>query len=332
MGEDTVGANFGLDPNVWQTPKNLLSGNNLARKVLEDAKKSAFSFRETYGRNPSLAVITVGDLERYKHGNRRLQIYSDKSSSWFSKSSTGEANGFDVKEINLDASTSTDELLSQIYALDKVDGIQLMWPLPDHIDSSKVYSAIIPSKDVDGIHYIGQREIGNKNAYPPVTPSATIALLEEFDVSVENKRVLVIGRSPIVGSPVAHMLREREGAVTVVHSKISKDRLRTLVEEAEIIVSCAGSPGLIEADWIKNGAVVINVGTTFDEELDSLVSDVNGDIGAFASRFSPVPGGIGPISAPKLFENVAQATWDRMTSDADSPRESKGAEQGSIPA
>jgi len=186
-----------------------------------------------------------------------------------------------------------------------------MWPLPDHIDSGKVYSAIKPSKDVDGIHYIGQQEIGNTDAYPPVTPAATIALIDEYNVAIEGKRVLVIGRSPITGSPIAHMLREKGGAVTVVHSKVNQPTLEKLVGEAEVIVCCAGSPGLIKAEWIK-GADVINVGTTFDPELDMLISDVEGDIAAHASKYSPVPGGIGPISAPMLFKNVAKAAWKRM--------------------
>jgi len=302
---------FGLDANVLQPPNNLLPGNNLARTILEDAKTSATFFQQTYGRKPSLAVITVGDLERYKHGKRRLQIYSNSSSSWFSKASTGEANGFDVQEINLDASTTTDELLSEIYALRDVDGIQLMWPLPDHVDNAKVYSAIDVSKDVDGIHYVGQLEIGNKDAYPPVTPAATMALMEEFNVEVKGKRVLVIGRSPIVGSPIAHMVRDKGAAVTVAHSGVAEDTLRELVGEAEVVITCAGLPGLIKAEWIK-GAEVINVGTTFKEDLDSLVSDVDGDIAKHASRYSPVPGGIGPISAPVLFKNVAKAAWDQM--------------------
>ena len=167
-----VSKDFGFDREVWQPPKNLLPGNNLARTILDDAKNSAAFFEQTNGRKPSLAVITLGDLKRYQHGERRLQIYSNTSSSWFSKTSTGAANGFDVEEINLDSSTTTDELLSQIYALRDVDGIQLMWPLPDHIDTARVYSAIDVAKDVDGIHYIGQMEIGNKDAYPPVTPAA----------------------------------------------------------------------------------------------------------------------------------------------------------------
>ncbi len=308
-----IDPNFGFDPDVWQPEANILGGNELARKMMEDAKASAHFFNETFGRKPSLAVVTVGDLKRYRHGDRRLQIYSNASSSWFSKTSTGEANGFDVREINLNADTTTDELLSELYHLRDVDGIQLMWPLPDHINTAKVYAAIDVEKDVDGIHYVGQLEIGNKSAYAPVTPAATIALIDEHNVDVKGKRVLVIGRSPIVGSPIAHMVREKGAAVTVAHSQVSEDTLKKLVGDADVIISCAGLPGLIKAKWI-NGAVVINVGTTFSEEVDSLVSDVDGDIGKYASKYTPVPGGIGPISAPALFKNVAKAAWDQMNS------------------
>lgn len=308
---DMPSKNFGLDAEIWQPPKNLLSGNNLARTILEDAKASAKFFEETYGRKPSLAVITVGDLKRYKHGDRRRQIYSNSSHSWFSKTSTGEANGFFVQEIDLDSTTSTDELLSTLYNLRNFDGIQLMWPLPEHIDTAKVFSAIDVEKDVDGIHYVGQMEIGNNDAYPPVTPAAALALMDEFNVEIKGKRVLVIGRSVIVGSPMAQMIRSKGGAVTVAHSQLSTSTLKTLVGEADIIISCAGSPGLVKAEWIK-GSDVINVGNTFIEELDSLVSDVDGEISKYAARFSPVPGGIGPLSAPMLFKNVTKAAWNQM--------------------
>jgi len=310
---EKVTPNFGFDPDLWQPPTNLLSGNAIAQKTMENAKASATFFEQTYGRKPSLAVLTVGDLKRYEHSNRRFQIYSNSASSWFSKSSTGNANGFDVMEINLDASTTTDDLLSQIYHLRDADGIQLMWPLPDHIDTARVYSAIDVAKDVDGIHYVGQVEIGNKGAYPPVTPAAAITLIEEYKIDIEGKRVLVIGRSPIIGSPIAHMVREKGGLVTVAHSQAGKENLKKLVGEAQVVICCAGLPGLVQAEWL-NGAEVLNVGTTFDPSIDSLVSDVQGDIGKYASRYSPVPGGIGPISAPMLFKNVAKAAWDRMSS------------------
>ena len=303
--------NFGLEPSLWQPPANLLPGNELARNIMEEAKHSAVDFQSKYGRQPSLAVITVGELARYSHAERRLQLYSNSANSWFSKTKTGESNGFEVQEINLDKTATTDELLSAIYSLSDVDGIQLMWPFPDHIQASKVYNAIPVEKDVDGIHYIGQQEIGNKQAFPPVTPAGTLALIKKHGVEVTNKKVLVIGRSPIVGSPIAHMLREEGAVVTVAHSQVNKDTLEALVRDADVVVTCTGLPGLLKAEWVQD-ATVINVGTTFVDEVDSLQSDVEGDLSPHASRFSPVPGGVGPLSAPMLFKNVAKAAWDRM--------------------
>jgi methylenetetrahydrofolate dehydrogenase (NADP+)/methenyltetrahydrofolate cyclohydrolase len=304
--------NFGLEPSLWQPPSQVLAGNELGRTLMEKAKASATLFRDTYGRKPSLSVITVGELKRYTHAERRLQLYSNTSNSWFSKTKSGEANGFDVTEISLDASTTTDDLLSVLYKLKDQDGIQLMWPLPDRIDKAKVYNAIAVSKDVDGIHYVGQQGIGNRKAFAPVTPAATMALIKKHGVAVQGKKVLVIGRSPIVGSPVANMLLEQGAIVTVAHSDAT-EALEGLVRDAEVIVTCAGCPGLVKAEWIKGE--VINVGTTFLDETDSLHSDVDGNIGEYATRYSPVPGGVGPLSAPLLFNNVAQAAWDRMKGD-----------------
>jgi len=218
-----------------------------------------------------------------------------------------------VNEIRLPSSTTTDELLSEIYKLQEegggVDGIQLMYPLPPTIDSHKVCNAIPPAADVDGIHYVGQRLIGNPKAFAPVTPAAALSLLEHFDLGITNKRVLVIGRSPIVGSPLAHMLREKGGVVTVAHSLTPPAMLEELVGESDVIVCGAGKPGVVKAEWIKKeGAVVLNVGTTYDEEKEKLVSDVEGDLGDV--RHSPVPGGIGPLSLTVLFQNVVKAAWD----------------------
>lgn len=159
-------------------------------------------------------------MERYKHGLRRLQSYSNTSSRWFPKATTGEANSFDVKDINLDASTTTDELISDINELNNVNGIQLTWPLRDHIDTARVYSAIGVSKDVDGILYVGQLEIGNKDVYPSI---------------------LIIGMSPIVGSPIDDMVRQK-GAV------VQEEALEKLLGDAEVIITWAGLPGLVKVE------------------------------------------------------------------------------------
>lgn len=306
---------FGMDQTtLWQPPSNLLAGNELGRDILQDAKTSAMKFNEAHGRKPSLAVITVGELARYGHSDRRVQLYSNPSNSWFTKSDTGKANGFDVTEINLDASTTTTEsLLSEIHKVrDGVDGIQVMWPLPDGIDSARVFNAVPLAKDADGIHFVGQQEIGDTHPYPPVTPAGAMALMGKNGVDVRGKHAVVVGRSPITGSPMAHMLREAGAAVTVVHTDVDTNTFKSLVGSADVLVTCAGSPGAVQASWLKEGVEVINIGTTFSEEADSLLSDVEGDIASKASRYSPVPGGVGPLSTPMLFRNVAKAAWDQM--------------------
>lgn len=306
-----VDPSFGMDKTaLWQPPANLLYGNELARELLEDAKLSALNFQAKHGRKPSLAVITVGELSRYGHAERRIQLYSNPSNSWFTKTEVGEANGFDVTEINLPEKTTTDALLSELYKLrDNVDGIQVMWPLPESIDSAKVYNSVPLAKDVDGIHFQGW---GAK--YLPVTPAGALELMKEHNVEVRGKHVVVIGRSPIVGRPMAHILREAGAAVTVIHTGVDKSTIEELVGQADVVVTCAGSPGSVQASWLKDGAEVVNVGTTFCEIADSLLSDVEGDIEGKASRFSPVPGGVGPLSTPMLFRNVVEAAWDQASS------------------
>jgi len=317
-------SNFGLDTSVWQPSSQLLAGNELGHEIMEEAKSSAHWFEQTYQRKPSLVVITVGDLQqhRYQHAPRRLQLYSNTSQSWFSKTETGRPNGFDVKEINLDAATTTTEALLQelqkAVADKNCDGIQLMWPLPDHIDTGRVYNAIPISKDVDGIHYIGQQEIGNHAAYPPVTPAATLDLLQAFKIPLTGKRALVIGRSPIAGSPIAHMLREQGAVVTVAHSDTPREVLKELIGTSQVIVTCVGEPGLIPASWMDPAqkTVVVNVGTTFDPSQDRLCSDVEGSIEEYAALYSPVPGGIGPLSSPCLLRNTVKAAWDQKQTAA----------------
>ena len=304
----------GLDATgLWQPPSNLLHGNEHGRDILEDAKASALKFAEAYGRKPSLTVITVGELARYGHSKRRVQLYSNPSNSWFNKTDTGKANGFDVKEINLDAaSTTTDSLLSAIYKIrDEVDAIQVMWPFPEGIDEARVFNAVPLSKDVDGIHYASWG-----SQYPPVTPAGAMELMKEHNVEVSGKHVIVVGRSPIVGAPMAQMLREAGAMVSVAHKDVDKKVFQDLVGQADVVVTCAGHPGAIQASWLKDGCEVINVGTTFSEEADSLLSDVEGDIGSKAARYSPVPGGVGPLSNPMLFKNVARAAWDQAEEGA----------------
>lgn len=305
---------LGLDrTGLWRPPSNLLHGNELGRTILSEAGDSARRFAEAHGRRPSLAVVTVGELARYGHAERRLRLYSNASNSWFAKTEAGEANGFDVREINLEeGSTTTDDLLSEIYKVrDEVDGIQVMWPLPPSIDGARVFNAVPLAKDVDGIHYASW---GSR--FHPVTPAGAMKLLREHSVEVKGRHCLVVGRSPIVGAPMAHLLREAGAMVTVAHADVDPAALRGMAGRADVLVACAGSPGVVKAEWIKEGADVINVGTTFCEETDALLPDVEGDVGSRAGRHSPVPGGVGPLSMPVLFRNVVRAAWSRMEGGA----------------
>jgi 5,10-methylene-tetrahydrofolate dehydrogenase/methenyl tetrahydrofolate cyclohydrolase len=150
------------------------------------------------------------------------------------------------------------------------------------------------SKDVDGIHFIGQHELGNKTAFfAPVTPAATIALMSvsKHGIDVKGKKVLAVGRSPIVGSPIAHMLRGQNAIVTMAHSEVCVDALERFVCDDDMVETCAGCPGLVKAEWVS-GKVVINVGTTFLTASDSLHSDIEGDTASYANQYSPVPGGV----------------------------------------
>jgi len=312
--KQNVDPTFGMDQTgLWKPPSNLLHGNELGREILHDAKMSAVKFQKAHGRKPSVAVINVGELSRYTDAKRRVQLYSNPSNSWFTKSDVGKANNFDVTEINLDSKgLTTDALVSEIYKIrDDVDGIQVMWPFPPGVDEAAVFNSVPLSKDVDGIHFTAWG-----SQYPPVTPASVMELMKEHKVDVRGKHVLVVGRSPIVGTPLSHMLREEGALVSMAHSDVDKKIFQDAVGQADVVITSAGSPGAIEASWLKDGAEVINVGTTFCEKTDGLLSDVVGDIGSKASRFSPVPGGVGPLSLPMLFRNVAKAAWDQAEDES----------------
>mmetsp|Transcript_37052 Transcript_37052/g.42646 ORF Transcript_37052/g.42646 Transcript_37052/m.42646 type:complete len:718 (+) Transcript_37052:215-2368(+) len=354
LTEDTdIPHDFGFDASLWKpSSEKLLAGNELARESLEKAKDSAIDFAKAHkGRKPSLLVVTVGDehRKRYNHGTRRKQIYSNDRNSWFSKTQTGANNGFDVQELQLPTETTTEELITILKGnLKNIDGIQLMWPLPSHIDSLQAYNAIPIDRDIDGAHYLGQMEKCNRHdgqvirhgiyfplreavspnmdPIPPVTPAATMELLDHYCIGLNGRHVVVVGRSRIVGSPLAHMLRDRDAIVTQVHSKTSPEKLQQLVGMADVVVTCVGEPGVLDPEWLTNsdGVVVVNVGTTFSEQHDGLLSDFgeHGDAKLLANDqvqyFSPVPGGVGPLSVAQLYQNVVRAAWRRSSSSESS--------------
>jgi methylenetetrahydrofolate dehydrogenase (NADP+)/methenyltetrahydrofolate cyclohydrolase len=215
--------------------------------------------------------------------------------------------GIDARDLRLAADTSEEELLrvvAELNADDGVDGILVQLPLPGGIDEERVIRALAPVKDVDGFHpeNAGQLYLG-RPTYVPGTALGVIALLEEYDVELAGARAVVLGRSDIVGKPVAMLLLQRHATVTICHS-----RTRELAEEvgrADVVVAAVGVPGLVRASWIKAGACLIDVGITRAET--GLVGDVEPAAAERASLLTPVPGGVGPMTVAMLLRNAVRA-------------------------
>lgn len=188
---------------------------------------------------------------------------------------------------------------------DNVDGIIVQMPLPPHIDSIKVLNSIDSEKDVDGLTYLSSGKImQNADGFISCTPKGVIDLLDYYNISIEGKHCLVIGRSILVGKPMAHLLLDRDGTVTIAHSKTPN--LKELCQQADIIIAAAGKKWLITEDMVKEGAVIIDVG--INRENGKLYGDVDFDkVSQKASYITPVPGGVGQMTVYELCENTYKA-------------------------
>lgn len=248
------------------------------------------------GINPCLAVIVVGN-------NPASRTYVNN------KKKACEATGIISKEIALDESASTDELLSVVEELNKdssVHGILCQLPVPKQIDKNRILAAISPDKDVDAFHAINVgRLLQGVQSFQPCTPAGVIRMLEYYNISVEGKNCVVIGRSDIVGKPMAVLLMQKDGTVTVAHSKTKN--LKDVTNKADILVSTVGKANFVTADMVKDGAVVIDVGINRNAE-GKLCGDVIFDeVEKKASYITPVPGGVGPMTVSMLLENTVTA-------------------------
>ncbi|MBE6836077.1 MAG: bifunctional methylenetetrahydrofolate dehydrogenase/methenyltetrahydrofolate cyclohydrolase FolD [Ruminococcaceae bacterium] len=248
------------------------------------------------GINPCLAVIIVGN-------NPASRTYVNN------KKKACEATGIISKEIALDESASTEELLSVVEELNKdssVHGILCQLPVPKQIDKNRILAAISPDKDVDAFHAINVgRLLQGVQSFQPCTPAGVIRMLEYYNISVEGKNCVVIGRSDIVGKPMAVLLMQKDGTVTVAHSKTKN--LKEVTSKADILVSTVGKANFVTADMVKDGAVVIDVGINRNAE-GKLCGDVIFDeVEKKASYITPVPGGVGPMTVSMLLENTVTA-------------------------
>ena len=275
----------------------LIDGARLAEQVRAAVASETASLR-AMGVAAGLAVVLVGE-------NPASQIYVR------SKVRQCKAVGIASYEHRLPATTTEDELIALVDRLngDKaIDGILVQLPLPPHIDSDRVLDAIDPLKDVDGFHpvNVGRLSIGSGGLIP-CTPLGCMMLLDTVIESYRGMKAVVIGKSNIVGKPVAMLLLERECTVTVTH--IATRNLPQIVRTADILVAAAGSPGLVRGDWIRPGAVVIDVGITrvATPEGSWIVGDVAYDEVGHAGAVTPVPGGVGPMTIACLLQNTVKA-------------------------
>jgi methylenetetrahydrofolate dehydrogenase (NADP+)/methenyltetrahydrofolate cyclohydrolase len=215
--------------------------------------------------------------------------------------------GIEARDLRLPASTGEQELLrvvADLNADDAVDGILVQLPLPGGVDESRVIRAVDPPKDVDGFHPVnaGQLYLG-RPTYVPGTALGVLELLDAYSVELTGAHAVVLGRSDIVGKPVAMLLLQRHATVTICHSR-TRD-LRAEVARADVVVAAVGVPGLVRAEWVKEGACLIDVGITRGEA--GLVGDIEAAAAERAALITPVPGGVGPMTVAMLLRNAVRA-------------------------
>lgn len=271
----------------------IIDGKGFSKKVQQQVKEEHEILKDKTGKTAGLAVIIVGE-------NPASQVYVRN------KTRACENVGFYSETIELPASISEDELVEEVKKLnenDKINGILVQLPLPNHIDEMKIINTISPEKDVDGFHAlnVGKMVLGDKTGFLPCTPYGIMQLLEEYKIDVVGKDVVIVGRSNIVGKPMALMLIEKGATVKVCNSK-TKD-LSGKMQRADIIIAAAGVPKLVKAKDVKNGAVVIDVG--INRVDGKLCGDVDYDeVIEKVSLITPVPGGVGPMTIASLIKNT----------------------------
>lgn len=270
----------------------IMDGKGLAKKMQDQMKKQVAALTAE-GKTPGLCVILVGE-------DKASQVYV------CNKEKQSEAMGMNSRVVRLAADISEADLLAEVEKQnqdDSMHGILVQLPLPKHIDEQKVLRAIRYEKDVDGFHpmNVGNFFLGNESALP-CTPYGIMKILEEYNIALEGKKALVIGRSNIVGKPMSIMLLNKNATVTIAHSRTKN--LKELAKEADILVAAIGRGHFVTADFIKEGAVVIDVGMNRSAE-GKLIGDVDTAAAmGIASHITPVPGGVGPMTITMLLQQT----------------------------
>tara|TARA_B100000475_G_scaffold26539_1_gene17854 strand:+ start:34 stop:873 length:840 start_codon:yes stop_codon:yes gene_type:complete len=273
-------------------PSKILDGKALAQLAEEDIKASVSKLKEN-GITPTLATILVG---------------VDPASATYVKMKQNACArlGMDSIAVELSKETTTEELLETIEKLNQdsnVHGILLQHPVPSQINERECFDAINVEKDVDGVTCIGfgQMTMGEE-AFGSCTPAGIMRILEHYKIEISGKNAVVVGRSPILGKPMAMMLLNKNATVTICHSRTTN--LQEHIKNADILIGAVGVPRLIQKDWIKNGAVVIDAGYHPAEKCGDIELE---DIDYIASAHTPVPGGVGPMTINTLILNTLLA-------------------------
>ena len=273
----------------------ILDGKAVSLKVKESVKIRADELKK-FGVEPTLAVVLVGE---------------DKASQTYVRAKEKACNEYGIKSVahRLSENTTQNELLALINVLnldDSIHGILVQLPLPKHIDTNVVLAAIDPRKDVDGFHAVNVGKlVSGLEGFVPCTPLGVMEILKEYSIDVAGLNAVVIGRSNIVGKPMANLLLNASATVTVTHSKTKN--LKEICKNADLIVAAIGKPFFLKADMVKDGAVVVDVGIN---RLDDgrLVGDVDfEEVAPKCSYITPVPGGVGPMTIAMLLNNTILA-------------------------
>lgn len=276
---------------------NLIDGKQISANVKEQVRIETEQLKEKHGIQPALAVVIVGN-------DPASRVYVNN------KKKACELVGFKSFEYALPEDTTQEELLELVHTLNEdknVNGILVQLPVPKQIDDKAIIQAISPEKDVDAFHAenVGQIMIGDYK-FLPCTPAGVMELIDSTGIEISGKKCVVIGRSNIVGKPMAMLLLHRSGTVTICHSRTVD--LPSITKEADILVAAVGKANFVTGDMVKEGAVVIDVGMNRLEN-GKLCGDVNfAEVEPKASYITPVPGGVGPMTIAMLMKNTLTAT------------------------
>ena len=281
--------------------EKILDGKLVSNKIREDLNLEVDELKKK-GITPKLAVIMVGD-------NPASKVYVRN------KSKACEKVGVEFEEFLLDENTQESELFELIDKLNNdksVNGILLQSPVPRQIDQNKAFRRIDEAKDIDGFnpYNVGNLSIGN-DCFISCTPFGVMKILEHYNIEIEGKNAVVIGRSNIVGKPMAQCLLSKNATVTICHSKTKN--LKEITKNADILVAAIGKPKFITKDFVREGAVVIDVGINRREDSNKICGDVDfNDVIEKVSKITPVPGGVGPMTISMLLYNLVKATKNQI--------------------